>query len=371
MSDMLRNKAIKLLTDLISIPSLSGMEYEVSEYIYEYLSSMGLNPVKHEVYKGGYNVVVELGKGGESILIESHMDVVPAWDMEDAFKPVVEGDIVRGRGACDTKGGLVSTLLALEKLIDREGDLDNRLIFAYVVDEELYGRGAKELLIRDVKADYGIVIEPTNLTISVSIAGCIEFIIESYGVSGHGASTVVEGNAVENLIKLLIELRRHPILSEEGGLRYMKNILNIGKISGGESAWMIPSYAKAELLLHFIPIHSFNEVWDMLSSYIDEVGERVGGRFKLSYIHGCDGYILNRGDSFIRRLEDTARKLFGVDDVLSHMPSESDANELYHKGGIKAIVFGPGDINYAHSSREYVKVDDVLMASEFLVKAFT
>ena len=369
MNNSLRLEAIKLLKDLVSIPSLSGSEYDVSIYIKDYLESIGFSPRIYEVYKGGYNVIVEIGDSNPSILIESHMDVVPAWDMEDAFNPVLDGDILVGRGACDTKGGLVSTLLTLKELVKHENSLTKKLIFAYVVDEEMYGRGAEDLLIRGIKGDYGIIIEPTNLTLSISIAGCIEFIIESYGISGHGAGILAGRNAIYPLMTLLSELRELDLFKESGPLENMRNVINLGKIKGGESAWMVPSYATAEVLIHFLPEYTFDTIWKLIKDFIKREEEKLDAKFNTRYIHGCEGYSLDPEDPFIKTLGALARKVFNKNNVFSHMPSESDANELYHKGGVKGIVFGPGDLNVAHSSIEYIKISDILKASEFLVSA--
>lgn len=153
-----------------------------------------------------------------------------------------------------------------------------------------------------MKADYGITIEPTNLTLSISVVGCIEFLLESYGVPGHGASQSPGNNAIKNLITLLNRFETFPLLNEEGDLIYMKNILNIGRIRGGESAWMIPSYAEAELLLHFIPSHTYTEVLEMITSFVKDE-EEIGGIFNLRILHGCEGYMLDRNDEFISHLE--------------------------------------------------------------------
>ncbi len=362
-----KREVLTLLADLISIESISGREEEIGHYIMDYLSRLGLETEKYPVYDGGINVVTRIGEGEPRLLVETHMDVVPSLDMENAFTPRIVGDVIYGRGACDVKGGMVSTFLTLEKLISMEKALPHQVIFAYVVDEEQGGRGASNLIENGILADYGIVIEPTDLSIAISTSGCIEFRIECMGESGHAAS--LDGkNAITGLIKLLENLLLEDIVNEEGDLPNMKSILNIGRFSGGENPWMIPSQAEVECLLHFLPKHSSHEVENWLKNFVSSQMRLFDMKYNLLVTHRCEGYELNRDDPLVRIAGEIARDHLKKEVVYTHMTSESDANQLYHRGGMPCILFGPGDIKYAHSSQEHINVNDVVLASEILTK---
>ncbi len=355
------------LVDLISIESISGQEEEIGLYIRDHIGRMGLETEVYRVYDGGSNIIARIGDGEPRIIVETHMDVAPSLDMKNAFTPKIDGDIVYGRGACDVKGGMVSTFIAIEKLLSMEKALPHQIIFAYVVDEEQGGRGASNLIENGITGEYGIIMEPTNLTVSISASGCIEFKVSCIGESGHGASGNGK-NAVLGLVKFLENLLYEEIVNEEGDLQNMRSLLNIGRFSGGVDPWMIPSYAEAECLLHFLPIHRVDEVREWLEVFTATQNELLDMEFSLDITHQCEGYALNRDDPWVRIVGEKCREKLGIEKIYSHMTSESDANQLYHRGGVKCIVFGPGDIRNAHSLREHVDVNQVIKAGEILTE---
>jgi len=92
-----------LLAKLVEVPSYPGFEYAVCDFLSDYLSALGVNVEKQFPYKTGYNVVVRVGRG-DRVLVCGHVDVVPEFDMNNAFRPVVRDGVLYGRGACDMKG---------------------------------------------------------------------------------------------------------------------------------------------------------------------------------------------------------------------------------------------------------------------------
>jgi|Deesub1362B_J571_1020462.scaffolds.fasta_scaffold00003_199 acetylornithine deacetylase/succinyl-diaminopimelate desuccinylase family protein len=361
-----KRKVVELMEKLISLKSVSGKEHDISIYLYDYLGDIGFKPRLYEAYKGGENIVIELGHGYPSLLIEAHMDVVPEFDMKNAFKPLTKDGKIYGRGASDTKGGIASILLALEEIAGKNLEPDRKVTIAFTVDEELYGRGAKDLLIHGIRGDYGVIIEPTNLYLCTSISGCIEFKINSTGLSGHGAAIDSGVNAIYPLLDIIKELTEIPFMKEKGSKRFMQNILNVGVIEGGLNPWVVPPNAEAIFLLHFIPSYKYDDVSLMLERFVKEKNKQYKSKISLEVIHGCDGYSLPSDDPMVNNMLKVASLHTGREDAEAHFTSECDANELYHKGGVRATVFGPGDISTAHSSYEYVKIKDILTASNII-----
>src|SRR3954447_5411692 len=76
--------------------------------------------------------------GGRSLLLNGHIDVVPArreegWT-QDPFDPLVADGRIVGRGACDMKGGIAAMVLAAEMLA-RTGELRGDLVVCTNTDE--------------------------------------------------------------------------------------------------------------------------------------------------------------------------------------------------------------------------------------------
>ncbi|MEN2974553.1 MAG: ArgE/DapE family deacylase [Candidatus Caldarchaeales archaeon] len=356
-------KAVEVLSKLITIPSPSGREESISHYVYDYLSEIGYKPELQEVYKTGYNVLVRLGRENK-IMICGHLDTVPQLDMKEPFNPVIRDGRIYGRGACDMKGGLTSMLLTLEELAEK--DIEPDVVFAFVVDEEMYGRGASELMIKEIKTEACIILEPTSMNICIGNAGCIEFKLRVQGRSGHGASIHKE-NSILKLYKLYTileeKIRERFTVDGEYG---MQPILNLGKIVGGYGGWVVPWEAEADILIHFHPEVSYSDILKFLKNKINEINIMEDFKAELEPIHGCDGFI-NKTE-YAELLCEAHRKVLGREPKKGIVESETDANALFHKAGINCIIYGPGEIRYAHSSEENISIREVVEAADVLTE---
>jgi succinyl-diaminopimelate desuccinylase len=97
-----------LLKKLISIPSVNpsmggASEAEMSAYLFDRLSILGVEVVRQEVFPGRNNIAARIGGTNEpAVLLEAHMDTVAvdSWAKGDPFllkkKTAVfmEGDLV-------------------------------------------------------------------------------------------------------------------------------------------------------------------------------------------------------------------------------------------------------------------------------------
>jgi len=145
--------AIAFLEELISIPSPSGQEDALAEYLVRQMQALGFSARRDEVG----NVVGTLGdaKADRTILLLGHMDTVPG------LIPVRrEGSRLYGRGAVDAKGPLAAFALAAAWVAPRLRGA--RLVVVGAVEEETYGRGARHLA-RAMQAPYCAIIgEPSH-----------------------------------------------------------------------------------------------------------------------------------------------------------------------------------------------------------------
>lgn len=170
-----------------------------------------------------------VGKHNKSLILLSHMDVVPAdpkdWQVPP-FSGQVKGGEIWGRGALDDKGPGVVELMAM-LAIKRSGVLLNRdVLFLATADEEEGGRLGAGWLVEhqpDVLSDAGyllneggeIRVEPNEhkfYAVSVTEKTPLWIRLTATGAGGH-ASTPPEHTAVTRLIRALDRLNdyRPPI----------------------------------------------------------------------------------------------------------------------------------------------------------------
>ena len=127
--------------------------------------------------------------GGKSLLLTGHIDVVPPGEAAHWSRPPFEGHFdgerVLGRGAVDMKGGVACMLMAAEFLREIDVGLAGDLVFSTVVDEEIGGMGTLAMVDHGVRADAGILTEPTNAAVSPLCHGILWGRIVIEGIGGH------------------------------------------------------------------------------------------------------------------------------------------------------------------------------------------
>ena len=94
---------IALLTRMVEIPSLSGEESALADFLVETMRGLGFQA---HVDEAG-NAVGTLGDGPTEIVLLGHMDTVPG-----AIPVRVEGGALYGRGSVDAKGPLATFIAA-------------------------------------------------------------------------------------------------------------------------------------------------------------------------------------------------------------------------------------------------------------------
>ena len=107
--------------------------------------------------------------GGRSLVFNGHIDVVPAEPLDrwtsDPFVASVRDGLLYGRGACDMKGGIAAMVFAVEALASNGVVLAGDVLVATNTDEESSGAGGTALVEHGLRADAGIVTEPTGFDV--------------------------------------------------------------------------------------------------------------------------------------------------------------------------------------------------------------
>ena len=172
----MEQEILEMLSQLVKIPSMDGQEAGVTELVEKYLKEIGMEVSRQEMLPNRENVIgkISFGNGGKTVVLNTHMDVVPVgagWT-KDPFTLEIDGDKAYARGACDAKGPLVCMISAIKRIIEDPKESVGTIIMTAVVDEEDFSRGSRELITIDgFHADYGIVGEPTECQIATCHKG--------------------------------------------------------------------------------------------------------------------------------------------------------------------------------------------------------
>ena len=104
----------ELTMRLMSIPSVTGTEREIGEFLLSHLSLLGYRVERQDVVGDRFNVFAFAGEG--RVMFCTHIDTVPP----PAIPIREDSDFLYGRGACDTKGIIAAMIEAGDRL-QRDG----------------------------------------------------------------------------------------------------------------------------------------------------------------------------------------------------------------------------------------------------------
>ena len=315
---------LELTRKLISIPSISGDEKKVAEFLAEYLKAAGFEVELQEAAEGRPNVYAR--RGDPDVVLSTHTDTVP---------PYVEfredDEFIYGRGACDTKGIIAAMLKAGEALIASEVT-DFGLLF--LVGEEAGSVGARVANSMPNRCRYLINGEPTESKLALGSKGALRVILRARGRAAHSAYPQMGESAIEKLLDVLNDLRRAELpLDETLGASTM----NIGMIKGGVAANVIPPDAEAELMFRVVTSN------ESLKCIIEGVAR---SRVEIEYTFGCDPVFTER--------------LAGFETTVVAFTTDIPALTSWGK----PLLFGPGSILDAHTPGERIAKQDIVRAVE-------
>ena len=380
------------LCELISIRSLTGEEEEAQRNVSEKMADICLEVdswvLDLESLRGhpdfsmevdreeGTGVVGVYGedRGGRSLILNGHVDVVPPGDDSNWSYPPWEATIdsgrVYGRGAVDMKGGLSCALFAVKAIRDAGVQLDGKLMIESVVGEEDGGVGTLASVLRGYTADGGVIMEPTELKIAPAQAGALCFRIKVHGQSAHACVREEGVSAIEKFMPIYaaltkLEKDRNSEVDDPLYSRYSLPIpLNLGKIQAGN--W--PSTVPESLVLEGRygigvgeDLDEARRVFEKTLSVTVEADpwlrehrpdmEWWGGQFKPASIPVDDPITL--------AVDEAYTAITGSKAVYEGVTYGSDMRHLVNVGGTPTVLFGPGDVRTSHRPDEYVSIEDL------------
>ena len=226
-----------LTRQLIDIPSLTGDEKSVGEFLATYLASLGYQVERQEVATDRFNVIATTGESPR-IVFSTHMDTVPPFIASSE-----DGEYIYGRGSCDAKGIIAAQIFAAEKL--RQNGM-NGVGMLFTVDEELSSLGAQAANKHPLANECRFLIngEPTDNRLAKGTKGALRLIITTDGRAAHSAYPEAGESAIEELLDVLQDIRA---IDWPGDSFFGDTTCNIGVMNGGTRPNVIPDHARAEL----------------------------------------------------------------------------------------------------------------------------
>ena len=400
--DEMRSEIVTFLQDIIRIPSITGQEKELQEFIASKLKEWGIKYDMWEISEGellkhplaekpkipykGRPMLVGIVKGtggGKSLAFNGHIDVIPPGPREswkyDPFGAVIKDDYLYGRGASDMKSGVAAYTMAVKAILDAGFMPRGDVYMHYVIDEEYTSNGTLAALLKGYKADGAINAEASDLEIQPAVSGSMWFTVEVRGKTAsmsriwEGVNAVEQGYKVYEAIKKLYEIRirekKHPLYPDPRGVL----ALFIGMFEAGTYPSAIPDKAVLRGRMGLLPGETIESAFNELKSFILKYAETDPWlKFNPPEVrqegYAGEGVEISVNHPIVRTIIDSYKKSLGIEPVVKGHEGATDMRILI-KMGVPTVCFGPGTITQMHAYNEWVKVSDVIKAVKVMAVA--
>jgi len=402
--DERREEILQLCSDMVRIPSENppGDMGEMASFLRGFLEERGFAVEAYEPEKGRINLVARIGAGEPTLILNGHMDVVPAgdrerWDFPPYCGELREGKIL-GRGATDMKGGLTSLIAAFVAVSQAVGDLPGTLVLTIVPDEETGGEHGSRWLVETgkVRGEACLIGEPTSMVGSfVGEKGICWLRLSARGVPAHGSLPMLGENAIEKLaaaFPVLHAIEREEVevpedvreiveaskalyrgmladkgIADEAKLEAVAGALdhstvNIGVIKGGSKVNIVPESCSADVDVR-VPVGTTPaKVRDRV---VELLRERGLADIECELVSYSNPNYTSPSEKIYALLSRNAKDILGIDLKPLFVTGATDGR-FFRLGGIPAINYGPGELALAHAYNEYVRAEDVIRAAKVI-----
>lgn len=402
--DSLHNEMTAFLARLVQFASLPGKEQAAQHFYADKLRALGCAPQiltsKREELEshpafcddlvpfndrlnvvGRWSATSDSKNRSRSLILNGHMDVVPTgheslWSASPWSGAVKDGKLY-GRGSCDMKAGLTANVFAVQALQNLGFRPAGDVLLESVIGEESGGVGTLTTIVKGFKADAAIITEPTRLHACPVQSGALTFRLKVAGRAIHACMKPHGVSAIEKFYPLLhavqeLERRRH--VEYKNALYPDPNNIapvNFGTIRGGDWPSTVPDEVVIEGRFGVLPGESTADARRALATALNHAA--AGDAWmkdhppSLEWFEGqFESGQTPLTDSIVESLQQCHADVLGKPTVLQGVTYGSDLRLFTNHGHLPAVLYGPGNIEQAHTVDEWVDLQEVFSAAKVL-----
>ena len=402
-----KESMIELTQDLIKIPTLNppGENYrEICEYLDTRLSRAGFSTelIRAKEAPGDsnqyprWNIVArrEGQKDGECVHFNSHTDVVEVgsgWTFDPFGGQLYDGKIY-GRGACDMKGGLAASIIAVEAFLEIFPTFNGAIEISGTADEETGGYGgvaylAEKGFFSPTRVQHVIIPEPLNKDrICLGHRGGWWAEIETFGEIAHGAMPFAGDCAVRHMGEVLNEFEKtlYPALKQritkmpvipEGA---KNSTMNINSIHGGQvepdtetnalPSHCVPDSCRIIIDRRFLIEEDVEEVKAEVKSILENIkSRRPKFEYEVKELNRVIPSMTDKDAPIVKSIAASVEKVIGKKAEYVASPGSYDQKHIDRIGTLKnCIAYGPEILDLAHKPDEFVDVEDMIDSAKVM-----
>lgn len=309
-----------------------------------------LTPLAHlSVTRIGNTVIARTSLGRtERVVLAGHIDTVPLTS-DPANLPTVRvsdaagGEVLRGRGTVDMKGGVAVMLRLAHEVPEPVRDVT----YVFYEAEEIDSRFNGLLHVQEQQPDlitdavFAVLLEPTDARVEGGCKGTLRAEVVTKGLASHSARPWKGHNAIHDAGEVLARLTAYAPQTRIVDELEFREALNAVLIQGGVATNVIPDRCIVTVNYRYAPSLSQEDaeahVREVFDGFDVTVVDNAGG--------ARPGLHLPAAKAFVEALGLPVEAKQGWTDVAR-----------FSAMGVPAVNFGPGDPNLAHMDDEQCPV---------------
>lgn len=350
-----RTDPVSLLRSLIAIPSLTGEEGPAADYIEGTARAAGVDVWRHDD-----NVVLSAGSGENTLLWNSHLDVVPpsAGHPYDAFDPVMKDGWIYGRGSVDAKASGAAMVSAFLQMSESGAiPAGRRLMVALTACEEGGGayNGLESIRPKLPEPSAVVIGEPTGLVPCVAQKGLLILKIHAHGTAAHagrpksGVNAISRASAAIQAIERLTLDRTDPFLGAP--------TVTVTTIEGGTARNAVPDHCVFAVDIRTTPAYTHEEI----IAHVREVLAPLAGVEVEVYSNRFVPCATPDGSAIRAAALAACSNVHGKALMPTGSPTASDWIFMHDRPAVK---LGPGESRRSHTAEERIRASQVHAAQQ-------
>lgn len=300
-----RERLVKLVMDLVNVPSPTGEEEEVARLLHGILGDAGFDAVLQPIGDSRYNAIGRMqGQGGgKSLMFNGHLDT--SFGPEQAHRglgyqckaTLVDDEWIYGMGSFNMKSAMGTYIVATEAIRKAGIKLAGDVVIAGVAGEiekapvddfegrqyQGYGVGTKYAITHGAVADFCILGEPTNMMLIPRHCGTTWLRITVPGRLIHTAWSDADANAINKARKILNAIHDWmPDYCQRNRVGDFQPRVNVSAIEGGwpwrgaRTPDNCRIYMDVRTLPEALPVQAYNEVRELVAELVKASEELAG-----------------------------------------------------------------------------------------------
>lgn len=337
------SEAVDLLKEMVRFPSLSGEEAEIADFMTDYARRPGVAVERYD-----NNVVMRLGSGADTLLLNSHLDVVPPSSDHPypPFEPVEAEGVLYGRGSVDAKASGAAMTRALLSLAEEGWTPEQgQLLLTLTTCEEGGGKqnGLEDLRSHLSALNAAVIGEPTQLRPCVAQKGLLILKVHAHGTAAHAGRSHRGTNAITKGMQALRQLEGVTLDRADSILGSPS--VTVTLVEGGSANNVVPDHCEFTVDVRSTPAYTHDEITSIVRKAVD------------AEVNVYSDRLVPCATSEDASIAQAARAAADAEPFGS--PTSSDWVFLHD---VPTVKMGPGPSSRSHTSEERIATREVRRA---------